>query len=236
MAHVNYNYDTFRIAPHNYWYNKFQDILPLGSKAPNFTAIDTDGKKVSLFDYKGKSNVVLEFGCMTCAPAVTQVASYPNSLSKLAQKYRSKGVEFLMIYTRETHPGEVVCRHTSFSEKMTHAKSFKKDENVRIRVIVDSLDGKIHHKYGLLPNMVYIVNKEGNIVYKASWTDSDDVADTLDNLILWDRKGFTATDSIAVVQKYHFIYDRNLKEHGRIYAKAGKKAVEDLRREINYPI
>ena len=236
LRSTKYNYDTFRIAPHNYWYKRFQSFLPLGSKAPNFSCLDTDGKRVSLSEYHRKSFVVLEFGCMTCAPAVTQAATYPNSLSKLAPKYQPQGVEFLMVYTRETHPGENVCRHNSFSEKMEHAKTFRKEDQVKLRLIVDSLDGKIHRKYGMLPNMVYIISKEGRIVYKASWTDSADIAEALDNLILWDREGFTPMDSVAVVQKYHFIYDRNLEEHKRIYERAGRKAVKDLRREIEYPI
>src|SRR5712692_3247947 len=124
MLAEKYNYETFRIAPHDYWYKKFGAFLPLGSKAPAFSCLDVDGRKVALSDFRNKSFVVLEFGCMTCAPAVTQIATYPNSLSELAPKYRSKGVEFLMVYTRETHPGETVCRHTTFSEKMTHAKAF----------------------------------------------------------------------------------------------------------------
>ncbi len=236
LSALNYNYDTFRIAPHNYWYKRFQKFLPLGSKAPNFNCLDTDGKRVSLADFRGKSFVVLEFGCMTCAPAVTQAATYPNSLSSLAPKYQRRGVEFLMVYTRETHPGENVCRHLSFSDKAEHAKKFKEVDKVKLRVLIDSLDGKIHQKYGMLPNMVYVINKEGRIVYKASWTDSQDVAEVLDNLLLWDKEGFTPTDSVAVVQKYRFIYDRNLAEHKRVYERAGPKAVQDLRREIKYPI
>tara|TARA_Y100001970_G_scaffold182778_1_gene222305 strand:- start:1691 stop:2110 length:420 start_codon:yes stop_codon:yes gene_type:complete len=38
-------------------------------------------------------------------------------------------------------------------------------------MLVDSLEGDIHKAYGRLPNMTYIVNRYGNIIYKSDWTD-----------------------------------------------------------------
>ena len=173
---------------------------------------------------------------MTCAPAVTQSATYKTSLSKMIPRFAPRGVEFLMVYTRETHPGENVRSHKKLEDKIEHARLFKELEKVQLRLLVDSLDGKIHKKYGMLPNMIYIINKEGRIVYKASWTDSNEIESVLENLLLWDKEGFTPMDSVAVVEKYHFIYDRDVEEHRRIYERAGKTAVEDLRKEVNLPI
>jgi peroxiredoxin len=227
-----YNYTHFTIKPYNRWYKEFLKHLPLGSKAPDFKCLDTDGRKVTLAQFRGRKFVVLEFGCMTCAPAVTQSATYNNSLSRMAAKFASHGVEFLMVYTRETHPGENIKSHKKFEEKVEHAKLFKELERLQLRLLVDSLEGKIHRKYGMLPNMVYVINKEGRIVYKASWTDSKEIESVLENLLLWEKEGFTPMDSVAVVEKYHFIYDRNVEEHRRIYERAGKTAVEDLRKEV----
>ncbi len=231
-----YNYSHFTIKPYNRWYREFLKHLPLGSRAPDFTCIDTDGRKVSLAKFRRESFVVLEFGCMTCAPAVTQSTTYKSSLSSMIPKFASREVQFLMVYTRETHPGERIKRHEKFEEKLEHAKLFKELEKVQLRLLVDSLDGKIHRKYGMLPNMIYIVNKEGRIVYKASWTDAKEIESVLENLLLWEREGFTPMDSIAVVEKYHFIYDRDVEEHRRIYQRAGNTAVEDLRKEVDLPI
>jgi peroxiredoxin len=231
-----YNYDHFSIKPYNRWYREFLKHLSLGSKAPNFSCIDTEGRKVSLSQFRGNSFVVLEFGCMTCAPAVTQSTTYKTSLSNMMPKFASRGVEFLMVYTRETHPGEKIQKHRKFEEKVEHARLFKEAEKVQLRLLVDSLGGKIHRKYGMLPNMVYIINKEGRIVYKASWTDACEIEAALENLLLWEREGFTPMDSVAVVEKYHFIYDRDVEEHRRIYERSGKRAVEELRREVHLPI
>jgi peroxiredoxin len=231
-----YNYAHFSIKPYERWYKEFLKHLPLGSRAPDFSCIDTDGNRVKLSNFRGKSFVVLEFGCMTCAPAVTQSTTYQNSLSKMMPRFSDKSVEFLMVYTRETHPGENIRAHKSYDEKVKHARLFKEAEKVKLRLLVDSLTGKIHKKYGMLPNMVYIINKEGRIVYKASWTDAREVEGVLENLLLWEREGFTPLDSVAVVEKYHFIYDRDLEEHRRVYERSGPTAVKELREQVNLPI
>jgi len=236
MSKSTYNYDHFSIKPYSKLYDQFLKILPLGSKAPDFSCVDVDGKRVKLSNYRGNFFVVLEFGCMTCAPAILQSTSYPHSLSKLSKRFQGRGVEFLMVYTRETHPGENIGRHKKFEEKLEHAKRFREEEGVELRLLVDSLDGKIHRKYGLLPNMIYILNKEGLIVYKSSWTDAVEVDGVLENLLLWDREGFTPMDSVAVVEKYHFIHDTNLDERKRIYGRAGSGAIADLKKEIDFPI
>lgn len=231
-----YNYDSFSISPYDGWYKRFMRRLRVGSLAPNFSCVDTESKKVRLSDFRGKSIVVLEFGCMTCAPAVTQIARYKKSLSSIAPKFAQRGVEFLTVYTRETHPGENVGKHRTFQEKLSHARNFKQEDGVKMRVLVDGLDGKIHGKYGMLPNMVYIINRDGRIAYKATWTDVNEIESVLENLLLWEKEGFTPLDSVAVVEKYHFIYDRDVEEHRRVYERAGTKAVEDLRREVKLPI
>jgi len=230
-----YNYRAFSMKRLNPWFNRFTKSVVLGSLAPNFTCVDTRGNKLRLSNFR-KSIVVLEFGCMTCAPAVGQIARFRKSLSSIAPRYERSGVEFMAVYTRETHPGENVACHTRFSDKLEHAKRFERDDGVKIRVVVDSLDGRIHRKYGMLPNMVYIINRDGRIVYKATWTDVNEVESVLDNLLLWESEGVTPTDSLAVVEKYHFIRDRDIEERRRVYGRAGSGAVEDLRRELDFPI
>jgi peroxiredoxin len=233
---TSYNYSHFSIKPYNKWYKEFLKHLPLGSLAPDFSCIDVDGKRVKLSQFRNNSFVVLEFGCMTCAPAVTQSSTYQTSLSKMMPEYSDKGVQFLMVYTRETHPGENIRKHTKFEEKLEHAKLFRELEKVQLTLLVDSLDGKIHRKYGYLPNMIYIINKERRIVYKASWTDAREIKSVLENLLLWEKEGFTPMDSVAVVEKYHFIYDRDVAEHKRIYERSGPTAVKELQKEVKLPI
>jgi hypothetical protein len=42
-------------------------------------------------------------------------------------------------------------------------------------LLVDDLKGTVHRAYGEMPNMVYIIDKQGKVVYKAMWTDHAEI-------------------------------------------------------------
>lgn len=58
-----YNYDSFGQcdvgAP------DFRSVALAGTRAPDFTLTDLDGKRVSLSDFRRKKHVILEFGSIT---------------------------------------------------------------------------------------------------------------------------------------------------------------------------
>ena len=39
-------------------------------------------------------------------------------------------------------------------------------------MLVDDRDGTVHHAYGLLPNMSWVLDRGGSILYKAMWTSA----------------------------------------------------------------
>jgi hypothetical protein len=45
---------------------------------------------------------------------------------------------------------------------------------------VDDLDGTVHRAYGLLPNMSWVLDRGGTILYKAMWTSAAHVGEFLD--------------------------------------------------------
>ena len=49
-------------------------------------------------------------------------------------------------------------------------------------MLVDSMEGEIHRAYGALPNMSWIINRAGKIVYKADWTDVRTIRTALEQL------------------------------------------------------
>ena len=40
---------------------------------------------------------------------------------------------------------------------------------------MDDLDGTVHHAYGLMPNMTWVIGGGGRIAYKANWTSAANV-------------------------------------------------------------
>ena len=101
-------------------------------------------------------------------------------MDDLADRYASRGVSSAFIYTREAHPGENYRHHRSIDEKRRNARAFVEHCALRRPVLVDDLQGSVHHAYGLLPNMTWIVGRGGLVVYKADWTQVDDIENALE--------------------------------------------------------
>ena len=96
-------------------------------------------------------------------------------LTQLSRKYRQRNFEFLIVYVRESHPGENFPHHCSREDKVAHARKLKDQESVELPILVDDLQGTAHRQYGLLSNMVYLIDREGLVVYKSDWTDAASV-------------------------------------------------------------
>lgn len=79
-------------------------MLPLGSPAPGFSLPDTEGRTVSLKDYKNAKALLVMFICNHC-PFVIHVA---DELARLGKDYQPKGVAVVAIGSNdvETHPAD----------------------------------------------------------------------------------------------------------------------------------
>jgi len=84
-------------------------------------------------------------------------------------------LQFAFVYTREAHPGERWPHHAKFEDKLDHARQMVEKWDIRRPMLVDALEGPVHRAYGLLPNMAYLVNRLGRVVYRANWTDATSV-------------------------------------------------------------
>ncbi len=101
----------------------------------------------------------------------------------MAAKYADQGVSSVFVYTREAHPGERYAHVTTIEDKLEHARDMVVRDNLRRPMLVDALEGTLHHAYGRLPNMAYVIGGGGRVLYRASWTDAESLEVVLDRLV-----------------------------------------------------
>ncbi len=109
---------------------------------------------------------------------------------QLRDKYQPRDVEFFTLYVREPHPAERAYKqysqHTSYDQRMAYAQELAKIKKLTHDVIVTEFDSKLHESLGQLPNMAYIIDKQGKVYYKATWTDVDRLDKALAELVTAD--------------------------------------------------
>jgi hypothetical protein len=81
----------------------------------------------------------------------------------------------VFVYTREAHPGEEVPEHESLDRKLDCARLLRDETGIRRLILVDDLAGTVHHRYGLMPNMTWVIGQDGRVAYKANWTSAANV-------------------------------------------------------------
>ena len=120
--------------------------------APSFTLTDTDGKEVSLSDYKGKI-VILDFWATWCGPCK---ASFP-AMKKALNKYE-KGNEVKILFVNSKETAE---------DKLQAVKDLMEKNNYPFHVLMDNKN-EVFESYGvtLLPTKL-IIDKAGNIRHRS---------------------------------------------------------------------
>jgi len=105
-------------------------MLPLGSKATNFTLPDADGKEHSLSDAEGSDAYLVMFICNHC-PFVKHVA---DELASIGRDYRDKNVGIFAISSNdvENHPddGPAAMKAESVARGYTFPYLYDADQSV----------------------------------------------------------------------------------------------------------
>jgi peroxiredoxin len=166
-----YNYRHF--GPEYYDFTTFDGPEP-GDEAPNFEAWTLAGERVELSDFGG-SWVVLETGSITCPITDSKV----RAMDELQRRFED--AVFVLLYTREAHPGERFEAHDSFEEKLERARTFAEDYDVERTVLVDDVEGTAHRTYGGMPNSVHVISPDGVVVMRGDWNDVRKVKRVLEN-------------------------------------------------------
>lgn len=129
------------------------------------------------------------FGSISNPPARVQIERW----SKLAKKYaKEPDVDLFVIYGPELHPADrkrfrLYPQPKSETEKAAYAKEFA--QLGTIPVLIDGLDDAVFNAYGRAPNGAYLVDKDGRLVFRATWADDRKMEHMIDTLLKWYKAG-----------------------------------------------
>jgi hypothetical protein len=146
-----------------------------GDRAPDFELARLDGEgSIRLASLLAERPAALVFGSYTWPPFRAQV----GTLEELAERYRDR-VAFLGIYIREAHPedgwilpenrrsGVAVREPKTDEERRAVASMCAINLRMRMPMVVDGADNPVASAYGGWPDRLYLVRRDGRIVFQS---------------------------------------------------------------------
>ncbi len=135
-------------------------MLPLGTQAPDFSLPDTDGKTVSLSDFKGKPALVVAFICNHC-PYVKHIR---DELANFGKEMDEKGVGMVAISSNsiETHPQDGPDKMKEEKEDAGYTFPYLYDESQEVAKA---------YAAACTPDF-YLFDKDQKLVYRGQFDDS----------------------------------------------------------------
>ncbi|HLY66400.1 MAG TPA: redoxin domain-containing protein, partial [Chloroflexota bacterium] len=183
QAAVAYNNPDFdvRVPPD---LTRLGDTLParVGAPAPEFEAQLLDGGTFRLSDARGKRHVVLMMGAISSPMTAIQLPA----MNELWREFGPKGVDFYLVYVKESHPAETYSHHSSMEQKVSYARELQRLEKPAFPMLVDSLDGHIHRNYGQWPVSLFVVHKDGRLVFRSTIAQPVQLRSYLAELMEWE--------------------------------------------------
>jgi peroxiredoxin len=133
----------------------------IGAAAPAFTLTDSNGRNLSLADFKGKT-VVLEWTSHECPYVGKHYRG--NNMQALQKKWTGQGVVWLSVIS--SAPGQPGYVSPQQANKLTT------DRDAAPTALLFDPTGKVGRAYGArtTPHM-YVINGEGALVYKGGIDD-----------------------------------------------------------------
>jgi peroxiredoxin len=195
----------------------------VGLTAPEFEASTLDGGIVRLSDFHGKRHVVMMTGAVTSPMCAFEVPAF----NQLQQEFEGRGISFFLLYTRESHPAENYAAHSSFEQKLAYARDLQCLEDVRFPIIVDHLDGRIHRAYGVWPNALYVIHKDGRLIFRSNMANDRELRQFLDDLLAAEKAAAEGKVTHLQYSERVLPHEADQATHRRVYERAGPKAFED---------
>jgi hypothetical protein len=119
---------------------------------------------------------------------------------------RHSEAAFLVIYTREAHPGERTPAQRSIEDKLRAARTLVETEGMGRTVLIDSTDGEVHRRYGGVSNCVSLIGPDGIVRYRRAWNDPLEVEAALGSLAAGGSVDPGGSTAMARTDRWPFGY------------------------------
>jgi len=135
-------------------------MLPLGTKAPDFSLPNVDGQTVSLSDFRAAPATLIVFMCNHC-PFVKHVAA---GLADLAREYQARGVAVVGISSNNvaTHPADSPEQMVAEAEARGYTFPYLYDETQQVAK---------DYRAACTPDF-YVFDKQHKLVYRGQMDSS----------------------------------------------------------------
>src|SRR5262245_589100 len=135
-------------------------MLPLGTKAPQFSLASVDGRMVSLDDFKSAPVVLVAFICNHC-PFVKHVAA---GFAQLAREYQTKGAAVVAISSNDPvgYPADSPEQMVHETENRGYTFPYLFDETQSVAKA---------YRAACTPDF-YVFDKDRKLVYRGQMDDS----------------------------------------------------------------
>jgi peroxiredoxin len=195
----------------------------IGVLAPDFQAADLNRGVVHLAEFRGKRHVVLMTGAVTSPMCAFEIPEF----NQLHAEFHSKDISFFLLYTRESHPAENYSAHRSFEQKLAYARDLQRLESVNFPILVDYLDGRIHRAYGVWPNALFVIHKDGRLIFRSNMANHRELREFLNDLLRAENA--RGQDKVTHLQYSERLlpHEADQATHHRIYERAGSTAFEE---------
>ncbi len=125
-----------------------------------------------------------------------------SGLEAVSRDYGPKNVRFYFIYKSLAHPErDGIVQPVTQEERLVHAREASKRLGNTIPYLVDAIDNRLKHALGDRNNSEFIVDPDGKIVRKRTWSDPEAVRRDLEELVGKVDKVTKREDLVLTVEK-----------------------------------
>lgn len=135
-------------------------MLPLGTRAPDFSLVNIDGKTVSLADFQGAPALLVVFMCNHC-PYVIHVS---DQLAQLAKEYQDRGAAVVGISANDAaaYPDDSPERMAAEATQRGYTFPYLYDETQEVAKA---------YRAACTPDF-YVFDKDQKLVYRGQMDNS----------------------------------------------------------------